>query len=208
MSRIYWFLLLISGCAPAMAGEKEDLESTVHVTVTWAVDGSVHAGSGVPIGVSEHKALIATASHLFPADGRVRAQVRKGRGDFSAYMVARQDGEYDLAVLAVNGDTKFRPVVICTDVPSPDQPLYYTGCAMGREPTHHRTTVVPWDASNRVVAVSGIVEQGQSGGGLFNADGELVGICSGFNPFGDRRQARRSIFATSRQLVVMLDKKD
>lgn len=207
MSKLYWFLMLMAGCSPAMAGEKEDLESTVQIATAWN-DGTRHIGSGVAIGVDEQTALIATCSHLFPVDDQARITVIKNGKQYGARVLARQDAEYDLALLAVDGDTKFRPAALCIDVPAAGQTLYYTGGAKGEAATRHKTTVVPWDASHRVVAVSGIVDHGQSGGGLFDEDGDLVGICSGYNPTADRRLARRSLFGTSRQLVVMLKPKD
>ena len=205
MSRLYAILLFLSGCSPAMAGELDELHATVKITVTWQDVRTKHVGSGIVVQSTDKRALIATCSHLFPPTGGAKTEVEsEGRND-KATMVARLDKDYDLAVIAIEGDTGLCPVIVSDEIPEPPAPVFYTGGAMGSPATRHQSQVVDWDASHRVVAINSIVQSGQSGGGLFNAKGELVGICSGYSPFPDRRRAQRSLFGSSRKLKVMLE---
>lgn len=168
-------LLLIAACmagiAPAHAqGIATAIQTTMRVLATQA-DGSVSVGSGVALPGER----VATACHVVAG-----AQALKASYQYVARpaMVLRQDTGRDLCVLSVPGLAAPAAVIArSTDLKPGDRLLAFNG-AFGvdvRLLVGDVTKLHPMDGAP-VIETSVPFAIGDSGGGLFNTAGELVGI--------------------------------
>ena len=152
------------------------LTKSAHCRITVA-DGS--AGSGTLVRRSESLGLVLTCSHLFDgAGGQIVVSFPNGQR-FAARLVGR-DTAHDLAALAIRWPD-VEPVVVCAKEPS--GPL--SACGFGSDGqlrcirgivTGHATAVGALHPSS---TINGAVRPGDSGGGVFNTSGELVGVVWG-----------------------------
>jgi len=152
-------------------------------------------GSGTIIWSSEREALVLTCAHLFRASaGLGQRVIVEWFGvdppvNFSGRLVAR-DRHADLALVRLRTDRALPSARIAgpTTKLRPGMPLYSVGCDRGSRPRVYATRLT---SVNRYVGapnyeILGAPRQGRSGGGLFTSDGELVGVCSAADPYGNR----------------------
>jgi len=150
----------------------------------------VSRGTGTVIDCRQGEALILTCGHIFrDSQGKGRIEVdlfaprapRGVAGQLIAWDLAR-----DLALVSVFtevpveaarvGDAARRPI--------PGEPVASVGCDGGADPTvrSSRITGVDKYLGPANVQVAGQPVQGRSGGGLFAADGTLIGVCNAADP--------------------------
>jgi serine protease Do len=142
--------------------------------------GDVAYGSGVVIG---HERL-ATNCHVV-RDARSLAVDVDGR-QLSASVYAG-DGEMDLCLLSVPGLKRRAVPMRSTREMEINDPVYAIGYPAGgslvKSAGKVESTYRMYDA--RVLRVSARFEKGASGGGLFNAAGELIGLLTFKTPRGE-----------------------
>ncbi|MDA7951658.1 MAG: trypsin-like peptidase domain-containing protein [Pirellulaceae bacterium] len=163
-------------------------------------------GTGTIIGYSANKALVITCGHLFRDSqglGKITVELFKsgssqgrGYGD----VVRRHSGqvlEYNAPDFR-NADAPDIALVIFTvDSPVTTVPVswpgltmqkgegvFSIGCNKGEAPTimqGHVTAINKFEGPDNIEA-SGVPVDGRSGGGLFNEQGVLIGVCNAANP--------------------------
>lgn len=172
------------------AAQQRALESSVRIEVYEA--NSLATGSGTlidqrPFDANSYDALVLTCGHLFREAGP-QSQVTVEIGfpnqtqKYPAMVLSFDSERHDIALLAVRVD---RPVVVAP-LARPDYPasegdeVFSVGCSHGEDPTvfktrikalTHYTSAVKYDTFGRPA-------QGRSGGGLFTAGGQLIGVCN------------------------------
>ena len=157
-------------------------------------DGSGHSvGSGTIIDLRNGEALILTCGHVF------RDSQGKGPVTIDLFGTGASKGlpgrviSYDLQ--SDLGLVSFRPGVPVVTVPlaSSDHPIrkqdavVSVGCDHGADPTareSHVTSINKYLGPANV-QVAGQPVQGRSGGGLFTADGQMIGVCNAADPADD-----------------------
>jgi hypothetical protein len=167
-------------------------------------------GSGTIIASRAGEALILTCGHIFrDSQGKGRIEVDL----FGPQPASRIPGQligYDLQRDV--GLVAIRPpvaVTVARVAPSgysirPDDPVASVGCNNGDTPTIQRSHVISLDRflgpPNIQVAGQPIV--GRSGGGLFSADGRVIGVCNAADP-----AQREGLFAALGTVQAELDQR-
>lgn len=176
--------------AGQLAGLKVAEAATVRVRVQGksTQDGAMiqDVGTGTIVHSASGKALILTCAHVFlniADDAVVEVEVFEGGKAirFPATLVGG-DHDADLAILRVQTSRIFPCVRLTCLAPesSKGQALVSFGCNDGANPTRLDTKLVDinrYDGPSNLVC-STDPKSGRSGGGLFNANGELMGVCS------------------------------
>jgi S1-C subfamily serine protease len=175
--------------APAPAGEHEMLlAATVRLRVEEP-KGHAYA-TGTIIDSREGQALVITCGHVFrESEGKAPLTVETFElvpgGIRSAGQVPAQIVHYDLERdLALVGIWPTRPVTVAPVAPQRavierGDRVVSVGCSHGKDPTAlatRITTLDRYDAPPNIEA-TGAPVQGRSGGGLFNDQGQLIGVC-------------------------------
>ncbi len=173
------------------------VDSLISSSVRIVIDesGSRSYGTGTLIDSRQGEALVATCAHLFkdmqgnmiPVEGNVMLELFTSQGAVPQ-VIERVPGrlvsyniEADVALVSLRPTRPVRPVRI---VSSPSlvtvgAPVQSVGCDLGANPSHRTSKIVSLNRYNGApnIETTGAPIQGRSGGGLFNAEGELIGIC-------------------------------
>ncbi len=144
-------------------------------------------GTGTIVDTMEDSALVATCGHLFrSSQGKGRITVEVFAHTPQGLVVVEQlagelisfDDQRDVGLVGIRPT---RPVAVSRVAPRPalreNDRVWSVGCSRGDNPTIDRTRVTSVQ-HNHVNAANRPVE-GRSGGGLFDEQGQLVGICTG-----------------------------
>ena len=166
------------------ADNSPEMRATVRIRV---LDGRMRDfATGTIIHSVTGQSTIVTCSHAFRTisnDAVVEAELfDEGKSLRYPAQLLGTDHETDVAFLRIQNKNPlpFIPVAERLDLKK-NQPLFSNGCNAGNRPTRLNMNVV------EVNGVGGLQNiyctnppvQGRSGGGLFNTDGRLVGVCSG-----------------------------
>lgn len=147
-------------------------------------------GSGTVIDSRNGEALIITCGHVFresQGKGRITVDLfgTDGRKGLPGQLVG-YDLERDLGFVAIRPGTAVpaAPVAARAHASQVGDPVCSVGCNGGEEPTvmSSRVTAIDKYLGPPNIQASGMPVQGRSGGGLFNADGELIGVCNAADP--------------------------
>lgn len=197
------------------AGEAEDprtraMAATVRLCIEDA--GGRSFGTGTIIDVYQGEALVMTCGHLFRESqgrGPMSADVfppgaaNPVRGQVLSLLMC--DLEHDVALLAIrpNCPVTSAPVAPADYQPRPGDRVFSIGCDQGAAPSLRDSQVT---ALNKYKGPPNIESAGQpvigrSGGGLFSADGQLIGVCNLADP-----QDNEGIYAALPLLHANLDK--
>ncbi len=172
------------------------LEATVKLSVEDA-DG-VSAGTGTIIDAQGGAALILTCGHIF--------RTSQGKGPITVTMYSASPGgaqvretvagellnydlERDLALVVIRptSPVEARRIASPNTPLSPGAPVITVGCNQGANPTAISSQITTVDRYKGApnVEVAGAPIEGRSGGGLFNSDGQLIGVCFAADPQGN-----------------------
>ena len=150
-------------------------------------------GTGTIIDTHESEALVVTCGHIFresQGKGKIVADLfaagasQPVEGQLIAY-----DLDRDIALVSVRVNVPVTPVMVAP--PSytvrPQDQVFSIGCDKGAEPSVRPSVIT---AVNKYLGkpnftVAGQPIDGRSGGGLFTADGLLIGICNAADPADD-----------------------
>lgn len=172
------------------------VDSTVRLSIADAEGKST--GTGTIIDARMGKALILTCGHLFRESKgqgvvdvtlfRAGANGAEPIGSAQAQLID-YDLERDLAVLCfeTSSQVAVTPLAPRGTPLSVSAPAISVGCGHGANPTPWETSIT---AVNRYqghpnVEAARAPEEGRSGGGLFNAEGRLIGVCYAADPQGN-----------------------
>jgi len=169
-------------------------------------------GTGTIIDVYEGEALVMTCGHLF--------RQSRGQGPMSVDVfptgsqnpvrgqvvgVLTYDLEQDVALVAIRPNCPVAPAPVAPAgyQPRPGDPVFSVGCDQGAPPSLRDSRIT---ALNKYKGPPNIESAGQpvigrSGGGLFSADGLLIGVCNLADPQDDE-----GIYAALSLLHTNLDK--
>ena len=183
----------LEGTSPASA-EQLALAATVRLKVEE--NGGFGVGTGTIIDThfdeqsQQHEALIVTCGHLFKASGgkgKIEVELfAPGARSPVAGELLDYDEHLDIALVSIWPGTKLTPAPVAapSNVVRPQDPVFTVGCSQGRDPTVERSKIhaVNRYANRPNLTVGGRPANGRSGGGLFNAAGQLIGVCNADDP--------------------------
>ncbi|MEO0531622.1 MAG: trypsin-like peptidase domain-containing protein [Planctomycetota bacterium] len=202
---------------PASAEHARLLASSVRLTVTEGTSSSY--GTGTIIDARQGEALVVTCAHLFrdennqPLNVSGRLQIELFDASTGAPKVSQRvagelvsyDFDADVALVAIRADG-VPPTLRVASSPGDIRPgdgVRSVGCDLGADPTVRESRVVDLNRYNGPpnIETTGAPVQGRSGGGLFNAAGQLIGICN----FADDA-ADEGIYAGLASIHAQLDR--
>lgn len=139
-------------------------------------------GSGTLIFAGDDYGLVVTNWHVInEATGQI--SVHFPDGFYSPATIQKVDRDWDLAILAIRRPPNVQPVALANEPPRPGEPLTIAGYGSGeyRAASGPCTQYVApgMDFPFEMVEVAVSARQGDSGGPIFNAKGELAGVLFG-----------------------------
>ena len=164
--------------------------ATVRIRVK--TDESYSVGTGTIIFTFLDEALVLTCRHLFETD-QASQEIEIDSFDGSKSQTIRGEvvefpirSDVDLALVRIRPSSRLPtiPIIPRTSRLSEGMPVFSLGCDQGSNPSRRNTVV---SRINRFlgpanVEIAGAPIQGRSGGGLFNSQGQLVGVCYAADP--------------------------
>jgi hypothetical protein len=161
---------------PRLAGLEQSVESHAHCRINIG-DGTT--GSGTLIGVDQKLGLVLTCSHLFDSSTEQIIVAFPNGGRFAARLIER-DRAHDLAALVIRSP-QLAPLAVAEGEPSGVLSACGFGpngqfrCTRGNVVGHATAA----GATHPSLTMRGAVRPGDSGGGVLNAAGQLVGVVWG-----------------------------
>ena len=139
-------------------------------------------GSGTIITNEKDRSIVLTCAHLF-SDGVGSVQIRFADGKTAAARLLAIDRKWDLAALAIS-PTTIRPPPIATQAPKQGEWLSSCGYGPNGKFLTNRGTLQGYvraagTRSFETLEMTGAARQGDSGGPIFNQNGELVAVLWG-----------------------------
>jgi thiol-disulfide isomerase/thioredoxin len=172
---------------------QQALQATVRLRISDPT-GQSH-GTGTIIDVHGDEALVLTCGHIFResrGQGEISVElcVPGATGPVRGQLLAFEAEQRDIGLVSIRPGVAVRPVrVASTDYyPQKGEPVFSVGCDHGADPTVQESTI---SAINRYTGapnleIHGHPVEGRSGGGLFSADGRLIGVCNAADLQEDR----------------------
>lgn len=159
--------------------------SNIHPAVARIVaqgNGSVSFGSGTLVYANDDAGVVITNWHVInEATGAI--SVHFPDGFYSIGKVASYDRDWDLAAIAIRRPPGVQPVSLANEAPRPGDLLTIAGYGSGnyRAASGRCTQYVAPGTSfpYEMVEVAVSARQGDSGGPIFNQQGELAGVLFG-----------------------------
>ncbi len=186
----------------------ENLEATVRIKVHYPLSESV--GTGTIIEVIGDQAVVLTCGHLFrEKESRHPVTVELFRNDkvvkVPASVIDFRNDKVDLGLVRFRQPAKLRRIQIRPKAESLRElePVFSIGCDRGASPSRIDSLISKLNRyqgpSN--VEVAGAPVQGRSGGGLFDAQGRLVGVC-----FASDEELDEGLFVGPEAIYKQLEK--
>lgn len=196
--------------AAAPRAAHDPIESAVRIRVKDP--RGVDYGSGTVIGSREGKALVLTCYHifrefgkdaeveidLFPAGPQADPQTYPGK-------LVDADQEADVALVAVDGCglVAVSPLVAAGRFPQKGDHVFSVGCGNGEPPSklqHTVTRINPYQGPDATECTEMPVV-GRSGGGLFDRQGCIVGVC-----FAAARETKTGVYVGPAEIHRLMHK--
>lgn len=168
----------------------------------------VNFGSGTIIESTEGRTTLLTCGHIFrKLDDKSVIEVDVFNGTKHETFVGRAikyDLEADVGLIWIPTARPLptAPVAGVSNVPAVGQHVFSVGCGGGEAPSklQHRVTALNRYLGPDNIECTGVPIQGRSGGGLFDTDGRLVGVCIA----ADQRD-QRGLYAGLKPIHQLLD---
>lgn len=171
-----------------LSARDKAMASSVRLRVEDEVGHSF--GTGTVVDVHGNEALILTCGHIFrESEGKGRILIDRfdvKLSEPSTGTLISYDIDRDVALVSVKLS---RPMQVAKLAPlqyqaQKSERVFSIGCNQGAPPTvlNGQINQVDKYLGPPNITVSGRPVNGRSGGGLFNADGELIGVCSAADP--------------------------
>jgi thiol-disulfide isomerase/thioredoxin len=179
--------------ANASAVRQQALSATVRLCVRDP-KGQSH-GTGTIIDVHGDEALVLTCGHIFresAGQGEISVELNLPGASHpvAGRLVAYEAADRDVGLVSIRPGVAVRPVRVA----SPNchlrkgEPVFSVGCDHAANPTVCESTISAVDryAGAPNLEIVGHPVEGRSGGGLFMADGRLIGVCNAADLQEDR----------------------
>ncbi len=187
------------------------IEATVKISIEDP-DGR-SAGTGTIVDARSGEALVQTCGHLFRSSGgkgaitvtlfRAGPSGAEVRDTLPGNLI-HYDLERDLALVSIRPNVPVQQVSVARDAKSIVSGATVTtvGCNQGQNPTAISTRITAVDRyqGHPNVEAAGAPIEGRSGGGLFNINGELIGVCYAADP-----QNNEGLYASLPSIHAQLD---
>lgn len=168
------------------------MDSSVRIRVT--IDGKINLGSGTIIESREGLTKILTCAHIFRGineDSKIEVDLMiNQREESHLARLDSYDEKADLGLITVATTNPLPVAAIAMSVAAPKigEPVLGIGCSGGDDPTPEELKVTAVDkyVGPHNIECTGLPVRGRSGGGLFNANGEVVGVCIAADREGNR----------------------
>ncbi len=171
---------------PADEIEALALAATVRLRVEDPT-GISHA-TGTVIHYHNGECLVMTCGHVFrdaAGKGKIVAEFGFADGQVQSapgQLIDYDAGPRDIALVAIKTTANIEPVKIAEKSSLVDKglPVFSIGCDLGAPPTIRHSQIATRAAYDGAIKydIVGRPVSGRSGGGLFNSDGELIGVCN------------------------------
>lgn len=162
----------------------DPMDSSVRIRVI--TDGRIDLGSGTVITSKVGVTRILTCAHIFKEftdDSRIEVDVfeRGGTTQYTAGLV-KFDATSDLGLISIPTTNVVPQVHVAGPdaAPKVGEAVAAIGCSGGEDPTRQQSRVTDidkYEGPHNLLCV-GVPVRGRSGGGLFNRQGEIIGVCS------------------------------
>lgn len=201
------------GAAESGSTHAKLIESTVRLSVDDP-DGR-SSGTGTMIDSYQGETLVLTCGHIFRSSGG------KGQIAVTLFRAGPSGAEpretvpgrlidfdltRDLALVSIQTS---KPVRVAPVAPSgapltQGEPVVSVGCNHGENPTSISTKITSVDryVGPPNVEIAGAPVEGRSGGGLFNEQGQVIGVCFAADPEGDE-----GLYASLPSIQAKLDER-
>ncbi|MCA9079729.1 MAG: trypsin-like peptidase domain-containing protein [Planctomycetaceae bacterium] len=154
----------------------------------------MNLGSGAIISSRPGYTLIMTCGHIFrdfTSEGKIEVDVfQDGRSVMFLAKLEKFDLDADVGLISIPTESPLAHVAVAqaAAAPAEGEPVACIGCSGGENPTREqiRVTAVDKYVGPHNIECTGIPVRGRSGGGLFNQQGELVGVCIAADTKGQR----------------------
>jgi thiol-disulfide isomerase/thioredoxin len=197
--------------ASAGQAEQSALAATVRI---WVDDPTGRScGTGTIVDVHGDEALVVTCGHLFrDSQGRgeiVAELVMAGaEGKVPAQLIAYYADDLDIALISIRPGRPVQAVAVAPSLSgiSPGAAAFSVGCDHGGEARVMASRITAVDRyQNRHpqaqnIEAAGQPVDGRSGGGLFDEQGRLIGVCNAADP-----EDNEGIYAGLRTIHWQLD---
>lgn len=178
------------------------------VRIRVIIGNKVNLGSGTIIYSVEGVTKILTCGHIFrDFNDDAKIEVDLFVGDQEKLHIARLekfDLDADVGLISVPTDAAVSTVKIPNQkgAPTVGAAVASIGCSGGDLPTRKQLRVTDIDKYQgpHNIECTGLPVQGRSGGGLFNTNGEVVGVCIAADP-----EANRGLYAGLFAIHKLLD---
>ncbi len=171
--------------------EQRSLAATVRLKIE---DADGHSfGTGTIVHQHGGEALVLTCGHVFrdsQGKGRITVDlfVEGGNRTVAGELIS-YDLQLDVGLVSIKPGVAVSAVelAVASYRPAIDEAVFTVGCDHGRAPTviASRVAAVNKYVGPENVVVKGAPVDGRSGGGLFSADGKLIGVCNAADPADD-----------------------
>lgn len=161
-------------------------------------DGTGHGvGTGTVIDTHGDEALVLTCGHLFrdtQGKGRIEVDLFVGGQPVTVpgELIDYDADVRDIALVAIRPGFPIQPVPVIRQgqLPEVGSTAFSFGCDRGDDPSRRDTRITGVNKYNQHqnasnLEIAGAPIDGRSGGGLFNADGILIGVCNAADYQGD-----------------------
>ena len=184
------------------------LQATVRLRVIDPTGAS--RGTGTIIDVHGEEALVLTCGHIFrESQGKGAIEVEMfapgARGPVAGHLLVYESEEGDFGLVSVRPGIPVTPVRVATTNHRlrRGDAVFSVGCNYGADPTVRVSSISAVDryVGPPNIETHGRPVEGRSGGGLFTADGQIIGICNAADP-----QEDRGIYAALPTIHLALDK--
>lgn len=185
----------------------DPMAASVRIRVT--INGTINLGSGTVVDSRPGRTLIVTCGHIFrDMNDSTKVDVDlfvAGKPRTFVASVVNFDLQADVGLISIATDAAVSaaPIAPPSLVLEPAQRVACVGCSGGSDPTREQLVIT---AINKYtgpdnIECTGTPVQGRSGGGLFNTNGELVGVCIAAD-----QQANRGLYAHAFAIHALLDR--
>ncbi len=176
---------------PLVEGEiltRDPMAASIRIRITDKE--GVNLGSGTIIDSKLAQTLILTCGHIFrnfQNDSLIEVDVfTGGKKETFVGKYVKHDLKSDLGLLSIATDNPlpFAQVASGSYQVEKGAAVQSVGCGQGNDPTlqKHRVTELNRYNGPANIECTGVPIQGRSGGGLFNLQGEVVGVCMAADP--------------------------